>query len=98
MPILLRFGITIFHYGEDQTDVTHSFTRQSFLDHTCGYFDYREPRRTTCCMNYGPNWMINANLELIPGTSRRIGNDMCGRHLKEVRRVHLEENKGLRWK
>ena len=78
--------------------IVHELVHAFGMPHKCGYFDYRAPRRTTCCMNYSPNWMLNADLLLIAGTSRRVGNDMCGRHLKEVRRVHLEENMGLRWK
>lgn len=49
-------------------------------------------------MNYGPNWMIGADEQLIQGTAWMAGDDMCGRHLHEIRRVHLEQNQGLRWK
>ena len=78
--------------------IVHELVHAFGMPHKCGYFDYRTPRRYTCCMNYDPNWMIDAKLELIPETSERIGNDMCGRHLKEVRRVRPENNRGLRWK
>jgi hypothetical protein len=78
--------------------IVHELVHAFGMPHKCGYFDYRTPRRRTCCMNYAPNWMMDAELELIPGTSERVGNDMCGRHLKELRRVRLENNRGLRWK
>jgi hypothetical protein len=66
------------------------------MPHKCGYFDHRAPRRATCCMNYGPDWMLDAQAQLIPGTSGRVGNEMCGRHLKEVRRVQPSEGQGER--
>jgi hypothetical protein len=68
------------------------------MPHKCGYFDFRAPRDKTCCMNYRPNWMLDDKRNLIRGTSGKTGSDVCGRHLKEVRRVHLEDNKGLAWK
>jgi hypothetical protein len=76
----------------------HELVHAFGMPHKCGYFDYRTPRKKTCCMNYRPNWMIDTEQQLIPGTSGRTGNDMCGRHLKEVRRVRLKDNRGLRWK
>jgi hypothetical protein len=78
--------------------IVHELVHAFGMPHKCGYFDFRAPRRMTCCMNYGPNWMINAAFQVVSGTAGRVGNDMCGRHLKEIRRVHLEDNGGLRWK
>ena len=49
-------------------------------------------------MNYQPNWMVDHARNLIPGTDRKVGIDLCGRHIKEVRRVRLQDNPGLNWK
>ena len=83
-----RLLVTIVH------ELVHAFG----MPHKCGYFDFRAPRAKTCCMNYRPNWMLDDARELVPGTNEKNGKDVCGRHLKEVRRVHLEDNKGLNWK
>ncbi|WP_437900066.1 hypothetical protein [Sorangium sp. So ce124] len=78
--------------------IVHELTHAFGMPHKCGYFDYRTPRRTTCCMNYGSHWMVDADQQLIPGTDGRVGNDLCGRHVKETRRVRLENNRGLQWR
>ncbi|WP_438017155.1 hypothetical protein WMF18_41280 [Sorangium sp. So ce315] len=78
--------------------IVHELVHAFGMPHKCGYFDFRAPRDKTCCMNYRPNWMLDDKRNLIPGTSGKTGSDVCGRHLKEVRRVHLEDNKGLAWK
>ncbi|WP_437784856.1 hypothetical protein [Sorangium sp. So ce1097] len=78
--------------------IVHELTHAFGMPHKCGYFDYRTPRRTTCCMNYRSHWMIDADQQLIPGTAGLVGNDLCGRHVKETRRVRLENNRGLRWR
>ncbi|MBK8258710.1 MAG: hypothetical protein IPK82_39390 [Polyangiaceae bacterium] len=76
--------------------IAHELVHAFGMPHKCGYYDYKNPREHTCHMNYSPNWMLDASRQLIPGSSDHIGNNMCGRHLKEVRRVHLEDNLGLR--
>ena len=48
-------------------------------------------------MNYSPNWMVDGSDALMPGTNRKLDKHLCGRHLMEVRRVHLEINPGLNW-
>ncbi len=78
--------------------IVHELTHAFGMPHKCGYFDFRTPRRTTCCMNYQPNWMVDEARNLIPGTDRKVGIDLCGRHIKEVRRVRLQDNPGLNWK
>ncbi|MGK3994728.1 hypothetical protein [Sorangium sp. So ce1024] len=78
--------------------LVHELTHAFGMPHKCGFFDYRAPRRTTCCMNYRTHWMIDADEQLIPGTAGRVGSDLCGRHVKETRRVRLEDNRGLRWR
>lgn len=77
--------------------IAHELIHAFGMPHKCGYWDYKTPRRHTCCMNYRPNWMLTATRDLSPGTSGKVGNEMCGRHLTEVRKVHLEDNKGLAW-
>ncbi|WP_437281772.1 hypothetical protein WME90_14835 [Sorangium sp. So ce375] len=78
--------------------IVHELTHAFGMPHKCGYFDYRSPRQTTCCMNYRSHWMVDADQQLIPGTDGKVGNDLCGRHVKETRRVRLENNRGLRWR
>jgi hypothetical protein len=77
--------------------MVHELTHAFGMPHKCAYFDFRAPRDKTCCMNYIPNWMADDAHNLVSGTSNRVGMDMCGRHLKEVRRVRLQDNKGLSW-
>jgi hypothetical protein len=78
--------------------MVHELTHAFGMPHKCGYFDFRTPRAKTCCMNYSPNWMVDDRRNLIPGTDDKVGMDMCGRHLKEVRRVRLQDNRGLAWR
>lgn len=78
--------------------IVHELAHAFGMPHKCGYFDYRTPRRRTCAMNYRSHWMIDADQQLIPGTAGLVGNDLCGRHVKEIRRVRLEKNRGLRWR
>ena len=85
-----------FHQRALQVMV-HELVHAFGMPHKCGYFDFRTPREKTCCMNYSPNWMVDNHRKLIPGTSGKVGMDLCGRHLKEVRRVRLQDNKGLAW-
>lgn len=75
----------------------HEFLHAFGMPHKCGYWDWRTPREKSCCMNYFNTWLINESFLPIPGTLGKQGDDMCGRHLMEVRRVHLERNKGLNW-
>jgi hypothetical protein len=49
-------------------------------------------------MNYTPNWMVDDQRNLILGTDDKVGMEMCGRHLKEVRHVRLRDNRGLAWR
>jgi hypothetical protein len=81
--------------------VVHEFLHAFGMPHKCGFWNWRTPRALasghTCCMNYFDTWLIDSANNVIPGTRGFEGNDMCGRHLMEVRRVHLERNKGLRW-
>jgi hypothetical protein len=77
--------------------VVHEFLHAFGMPHKCGAWNWRTPRVSSCCMNYFSTWLINAAQQPLPGTVGKQGNDMCGRHLMEVRRVHLDRNKGLGW-
>lgn len=78
--------------------IAHELTHAFGMPHKCGYWDYRTPREHTCCMNYGPNWMLDpATGNLAPGSSGKVSKRLCGRHIKELRRTHLEDNLGLGW-
>jgi hypothetical protein len=77
--------------------VVHEFLHAFGMPHKCGQWNWRTPRARSCCMNYFDTWLVDSAAKLIPGTVRKQGNDMCGRHLMEVRRVHLEKNLGLNW-
>ena len=78
--------------------MTHELGHAFGTPHKCGYFDTRTPRHATCCMNYTRHWMSDELHDLIPGTKGLQVADLCGRHIKEIRRVHLEDNLGLGWK
>ena len=77
--------------------VVHEFLHAFGMPHKCGFWDWRTPRLKSCCMNYFDTWLLDPAQNLVPGTVRKNGNDMCGRHLMEVRRVHLDKNPGLNW-
>jgi len=81
-----------------QSVVVHELVHAFGMPHRCGYFDFTTPRRPTCCMNYSDTWMADAQHNLIPGTEDKCSPNMCGLHLKEVRRVRLQMNKALAWK
>ena len=90
---------------EVASTVIHEFMHAHGMPHKCGYWDWRTPRQPdgkTCCMNYFNTWLIDRSSlagtsKLIAGFENRMSDDVCGRHLMEVRRVHLERNKGLKW-
>jgi hypothetical protein len=77
--------------------VVHEFVHAFGMPHKCGHRDWRTPREHSCCMNYDTTWLIDAADHLIPKSSHKMGNHMCARHFMEVRRVHIERNKGLNW-
>jgi len=78
--------------------VVHEFTHAFGMPHKCGYHDFKTKREKTCFMNYGNTLMIDtATQQMIFGTDGKTGDDLCARHLAELRRVHLEDNKGLKW-
>ena len=92
-------AVSDFDSGVLET-VVHEFTHAFGMPHKCGYWNWRTPRQKSCCMNYFDTWLVDAAFKLLPNTVGKQGNDMCGRHLMEVRRVHLERNtalKGLGW-
>jgi hypothetical protein len=78
--------------------VVHEFIHAFGMPHKCGYWNWRTPREHSCCMNYFNTWLVGPApaFHLLPNTIGKQGNDMCGRHLMEVRRVHLERNTALK--
>jgi hypothetical protein len=78
--------------------VVHELTHAFGMPHKCGYWDWRTPRRHSCCMNYDVTWLVGPppDFKLLENTVGQTGNELCGRHLMEVRRVHLERNKALK--
>jgi hypothetical protein len=77
--------------------VVHEFIHSFGMPHKCGQWNWRTPRKESCCMNYSITWLLDSSKHLVPNTVNKVGKDMCGRHLMEIRRVHLEKNLGLRW-
>jgi hypothetical protein len=78
--------------------INHELCHAFGMPHICGHYDTRLPRDRSCCMNYFLNWLLDARAELVVDSEDRMGERLCGRHLKEIRRTHLEENPGLDWK
>ena len=91
--------------AEMASTAVHEFVHAFGMPHKCGFWNWKTPRLPdgkTCCMNYDDTWLIDpktvsSNPTLIPDFLDRMDDNVCGRHLMEVRRVHLERNKGLRW-
>lgn len=81
-----------------KSTIVHELVHAFGMPHKCGYYDYRTPREKTCCMNYFNTWVVDGDYELIPGTEGKNGDEMCGRHIKQIRLTHLEDNGGLRWR
>jgi hypothetical protein len=77
--------------------VIHELVHAFGMPHKCGNWDWRTKRETSCCMNYPDTWLVDAHQHLLFDTVGNEGDHMCGRHLMEVRRVHLDRNVGLWW-
>jgi hypothetical protein len=77
--------------------VVHELVHAFGMPHKCGNWDWRTKRETSCCMNYSDTWLVDANQHLQFDTVGKEGDHVCGRHLMEVRRVHLDRNVGLWW-
>lgn len=80
--------------------VTHEFAHAFGMPHKCGFWDFRTPRVESCCMNYFSHWLLvpGSTQQLDPFTEDKMGMGLCGRHLMEIRRVHLKRNRGLNWR
>jgi len=77
--------------------VVHELVHAFGMPHKCGNWDWQTPRKTSCCMNYFDTWLVDARQHLQFDTVGKEGPHICGRHLMEVRRVHLDRNVGLWW-
>lgn len=78
--------------------INHELCHAFGMPHICGYYDTSLPRDRSCCMNYFLNGLLDARDELVVDSEDRMSERLCGRHLKEIRRTHLEDNPGLDWK
>jgi hypothetical protein len=78
--------------------IVHELVHAFGLPHICGYWDWQTPRKTSCAMNYPDNGIFGADGKLHGGDADKMGLELCGRHIKEIRRTHLEDNPGLAWK
>jgi hypothetical protein len=87
-----ELGITLFH------ELTHSVDSP----HMCGAWNYETGRRSSCVMNYQGQWLCEPDPptsgKLIPDTERIPQAGLCARHIKVLRRTHMEDNPALRWK
>lgn len=78
--------------------IVHEFTHAFGLPHKCGQYDWRGPASTSCAMNYGGMWLyVPGTRELQRFVHGEVGPDLCARHLRAIREVHLEDNPAL-WK
>ncbi len=108
----IAFVFTTATDGDDKAlrVAVHELTHVLGLPHMCGFWDYHTNRNATCCMTYSNQWALAGSARqhtedslagtfvLTPGTVGLTGADHCGRHIKEARRVHLEDHVGLKWK
>jgi hypothetical protein len=85
---------------EDMLDTcSHELGHAFGTPHKCGYFDWKVERTRTCTMNYNDHPMLEEETETsIVGSMERRGVEFCGRHLKVIRRTHLEDNNALEWR
>jgi hypothetical protein len=67
------------------------------LPDKCCNFDFRTPQNGSCAMNYGFQNLSHlvGDIDGDPTPPREI--HFCARHLKEMRRTHFFEHKGLNW-
>ena len=92
-------GAPAANFKEDAVRImVHELTHAFGMPHKCGNFDFRTPRAKTCCMNYWLHWMADDARNLVSGTEQKVAQDLCARHVKEIRRVRLDKNRGLAWK
>lgn len=81
-----------------ETVIVHELTHAFGMPHKCGKLEPTIRRTTSCAMNYDNHWITqDLNDHLWPRTDGRVGPELCARHVREVRRVHLEDNLGLRF-
>ena len=86
-------------YEDAMRFVVHELAHAFGMPHKCGFWDDRANRQESCVMNYFNHWLLEKDSinRLDPVTEGKQGTRMCGRHAMEIRRVHLEDNKGLAW-
>ncbi len=87
-----ELAITLLH------ELTHGFD----FPHMCGSWDYRTERKRSCVMNYLGQWLVKPELPvpktLLTNTGDGPLGELCARHIKELRRTHLEDNPLRPWR
>lgn len=82
-------------------EVVHELTHCFESSHKCGNWDHRTARTGSCAMNYSLQWLLKFDLpvptELQRDTGTHVGIELCGRHIRMLRRTHLEDNPALGW-
>lgn len=74
--------------------IVHELGHAFGMPHKCGHHSvYRGTN--TCVMNYNFGWMVDENNEAVAGTEGHASLEFCGRHIREIRRTHLEDNTAL---
>jgi hypothetical protein len=89
----------------------HELSHAYGLPHECGFWDWHSGQKAACCMTNPDEWVLAATaadhlddargpirMRVTPGTENKSGPDHCGRHLKEARRIRLQDNLALGWR
>jgi hypothetical protein len=81
------------------TTITHEFGHAFGYPHKCGYYTVDAPATRSCCMNYFHTWLyaLGTHKDRDTRTVQRFdtgkdGKHFCARHIKGIRRGHLEDN------
>jgi hypothetical protein len=77
--------------------LAHELVHAFGMPHLCGLWDHKTPRSQACAMHYDHVPLFDpADPSRFLDDYAPVGPNLCSRHLKQVRRVHLEDNGLLR--